>query len=160
MKQVFWSTVMVLLAVCAAQAASFSELQSLLDTDSSIEQLAKALEDPDFDPTADGRLLLLNGTAASITVIDDSAEYFEVLVEIAVGRWTDEEDVQLYRGYAAFFDPAYAGLLGLTSESDRNTALQIGDQLLLIAAPLGTIIDPVDESEVMLFEAVYARPVR
>ncbi len=160
MKRLICSVLLLFAFASTLPADTLQDLQGYLDLHTSLENMANALEDPQYDPAADGRLKLINGTIASITIIDDSKESFEVIVEIAVGQWTDKETIQLVRGYFAFFDPQHAPYFGISDQAGTYRQLEIGDQLLLIAQPLGTIMDPVDESEALFFEVQFFRLIK
>ncbi|GAB6089350.1 hypothetical protein [Spirochaeta dissipatitropha] len=141
------------ISISLSFAVSFDELLDNLNPDSSLQQMATSLEDPNYDPMEDPRFLLLNGTVASITIIDDSPEFFEAFVELSTGEWTADEEIILHRAYFLFYGEEFNTLF-----NPRSGSVQVGSQLITIARNIGTIQDPLDGSEVLFFEAWYARP--
>lgn len=153
MKQIHWMICSILLfSTPAVGAAQFTDLLSVLNVDASLPAMVQSLENPDYDPVSDNRFILLDGTTASITIIDPETEYFEAIVEVATGQWTASEEIQLFRAYILLAGPDFSHLF--TSGADEIT---VGSQLIGIVKPMGTIADPADGSEVLFFEAYYVR---
>lgn len=152
MKKLICAAMLLGVSVAMLAANDYSQLQQYLDPDTTLEDIVRRLENPEYDPAAENRLLLLDGTIASITIQEDSAEYFEAVVELAAGSWSDEETIELYRSYVVFpgieFAPFFAG---------NDERLEVGSRILTIVQPLGVIADPVTGDEVLFLEAWYLR---
>ncbi len=153
------SVLTLIFALSAFSTAAFGyDLQTVeraLDIRTSLMDVAQSLENPAFRAGRDGRLMLLDGTVASISIQNQDADSFEAVVELAVGTWQESEQIRLYNAFFLFSGSQMAA--HFSRDASPDVAIQTGDQLLVIARPLGTTSDPIDGSETLLFSAEYAR---
>ncbi|THB62508.1 MAG: hypothetical protein D6B26_07880 [Spirochaetaceae bacterium] len=137
---------------------SLSQIERVLNLNSNLERIIRDFEETGSLPDDDSRALLLDGTVASVTVVDETEENFEAYIELASGKWTENEEIKLYRAFIRVYGSSFFPMLIATEENPST--LSPGDQLIAIAILEGIMGDPIDGSDILLFDAMYMRSFR
>jgi hypothetical protein len=137
-----------------------ADFDRIVDFSLTLKELNRlpAAEIPAF--LAGGKLLLLNGTVAGVSFIDNSEENFQVAVELVSGEWLGLEDVRSYRCTVLFrgsrFFPLFPSRAPRNPEQDFVSA---NDRILVAASALDKI--STDGGEVIwLLEGLHVRRLR
>ncbi len=89
-------------------ASPFERLRGALDFGTTLEDIHHMLDERDLDSLPTDRVIILDGVAVEITVIDPEPDSFLVQVDLASGRWLGLSEVRLYQAYVFFQGPDFA----------------------------------------------------
>jgi hypothetical protein len=137
-----------------------SDFDRIVDFSFTLKQLNQlpASEIPAF--LAAGKLLVLNGTVATVRFIDSGEENFQVELELVTGEWEGLEDVRSYRCTVLFrgsrFFPVFP------KRAPKNPAQEFvsaNDRILVTARGIGKISTEGGE-EIWLLEGLHVRRIR
>ncbi|WP_181015590.1 hypothetical protein [Alkalispirochaeta sphaeroplastigenens] len=80
-----------------------------LDMSVSLEDLARAAADPGRWQELQGKILLLEGVAATVMVYADEPHQFYAEIELVGGAWQGVQEVSLFRAWLVLDDLAFSG---------------------------------------------------
>lgn len=107
-----------------------------------------------------GRLLLLDGTVASLQFLDPAEGSFAVELELAGGEWVGTEEVRIYLCRVRFrgreFLPRFPRRTPRAAEPEQ---VLLNDRILVVARLAGRTTAE-DGTPVWLLEGMHVRPLR
>ncbi|MFP4153583.1 MAG: hypothetical protein ACLFSV_12115 [Alkalispirochaeta sp.] len=128
-----------------------------IDLRTSLYELNLAVEDIALLEELAGRALILEGTAAVVTVYsEDPADYYSEL-EIVSGRWDGVESVQIYRAYVFLDDPVFIGRIAERAPRDPDPALILRNDRVLVA---GRLVSLAEDPEGHLVPVIHGYDIR
>jgi len=128
-----------------------------VDLQTSLYELNLAVEDMALLEELAGRALVLEGTAAVVTVYsEDPADYY-VELEIVSGRWEGVESVRMYRAYVFLDDPAFIGRIAEREPREPDPALILRNDRVLVA---GRLVSLAEDPEGRVVPVVHGYDIR
>lgn len=132
----------------------------LIDVGTSLNELNMAVGDmAQLEALAD-RVLILDGTAANITVYSEEPEDFYIELELVSGRWDGVESVRMFRAYVVLDDPAFAGRLAERAPRDPDPELILRSDHVLVAGRLVSLAEDPEGRPVPVLHAYDIRALR
>ncbi|MDA3951905.1 MAG: hypothetical protein PF508_22040 [Spirochaeta sp.] len=131
-----------------------------IDVGTSLYELNMATDDMAQLEAIAGRVLILDGTAANITVYSEEPEDFYIELELVSGRWDGVESVQMFRVYVVLDDPAFAGLLAERAPRDPDPELILRSDRVLVAGRLVSLAEDPEGRPVPVLHAYDIRALR
>jgi hypothetical protein len=107
-----------------------------------------------------GRLLLLDGTVASLQFLDPEEASFAVELELAGGEWIGTEDVRIYRCRVRFRGPQYFRLFPRRAPRNPDPAQIVPNDRILALARLAGRAVAEDGTPLWVLEGLAVRPLR
>jgi len=150
--------VCLLLAAALAPAATRSDFDSVVDFSVSLKTVAAAVAGGAPLPT--GRLFVLDGTVADLTVLDKERGSFRARIELISGEWIGTEDVKSYACLVEFSGPGF--FKSFPARAPKEPAADmvfLNSRLLVVARPIGLTTSHQGEKR-MLLEGLYIRVIK
>ncbi len=107
-----------------------------------------------------GRLLLLDGTVASMQFLDPEEASFAVELELAGGEWIGTEDVKIYLCRVRFRGPEYFRLFPRRAPRVPDPAQIVPNDRILVLARLAGRAAAEDGTPLWVLEGLHVRPLR
>ena len=107
-----------------------------------------------------GRLLLLDGTVASMQFLDPEEASFAVELELAGGEWIGTEDVKIYLCRVRFRGPQYFRLFPRRAARTPGPSQIVPNDRILVLARLAGRSEAEDGSPLWVLEGLRVRPLR
>ncbi len=107
-----------------------------------------------------GRLLLLDGTVASMQFLDPEEASFAVELELAGGEWIGTEDVKIYLCRVRFRGPEYFRLFPRRAPRTPDPTQIVPNDRILVLARLAGRASSEDGTPLWVLEGLHVRPVR
>jgi hypothetical protein len=107
-----------------------------------------------------GRLLLLDGTVASMQFLDPEEASFVVELELAGGEWIGTEDVKIYLCRVRFRGPEYFRLFPRRAPRSPGPAQIVPNDRILVLARLAGKARAEDGTPLWVLEGLRVRPLR
>lgn len=131
-----------------------------IDVGTSLFELNRAVDDMAQLEALAGRVLILDGTAANITVYSEEPEDFYIELELVSGRWDGVESVQMFRVYVVLDDPVFAGRLAERAPRDPDPELILRSDRVLVAGRLVSLAEDPEGRPVPVLHAYDIRALR
>jgi hypothetical protein len=149
----------VLLAGAAAlPAASRVDFDKVADFSVTLKDLAAAADGKAALPT--GRMLVLTGTVAGVTILDKEEATFRVRVEIITGEWLGTEEVKSYSAYVEYAGPEYFRVFPARGPARATAGVVVtGSRLLVVARAVGVTATPSGDARRVLLDGAYVRVI-
>jgi hypothetical protein len=106
------------------------------------------------------RLLLLDGTVASLQFLDPEEASFAVELELAGGEWIGTEEVKIYLCRVRFRGPEYFRLFPRRAPRDPGPAQIVPNDRILVLARLAGRAAGEDGAALWVLEGLAVRPLR
>ena len=107
-----------------------------------------------------GRLLLLDGTVASMQFLDPEEASFAVELELAGGEWIGTEDVKIYLCRVRFHGPQYFRLFPRRAARNPGPSQIVPNDRILVLARLAGRAAAEDGTPLWVLEGLHVRPLR
>jgi hypothetical protein len=138
------------------QAFDRQDFDRIADFSVTIKTLA-ALSEPG---RLSGRLLLLDGTIASMQFLDPGEASFAVELELAGGEWIGTEDVKIYLCRVRFRGPEYFLLFPRRAPRSPGPTQIVPNDRILVLARLAGRVPGEDGAPLWVLEGLAVRPLR
>ncbi|GEM_PF-1957328 len=102
------------------------QLSRILDLSLDLKGAMQLVGKPDFNPAAFRKFILLDGSVAGITILEQNPTNFTAELELVQGEWIGTEEVKLYRAYVYAQGPSFASLL--------SSSIKANDYVLVIGS--------------------------
>jgi hypothetical protein len=106
------------------------------------------------------RLLLLDGTVASLQFLDPEEASFSVEVELVGGEWIGTEDVKIYRCRVLFRGPGYFNRFPRRAPRNPSPAQIVPNDRVLVVARLAGRAAAEDGTALWVLDGLHVRPLR
>tara|TARA_B100000614_G_scaffold189349_1_gene170358 strand:- start:76 stop:579 length:504 start_codon:yes stop_codon:yes gene_type:complete len=160
---------LAVLALVAAPAMTQESAVSL-DTPSAFRQavslevsladVSRAAGDMEELQALAERVLVLDGTAASITVYSTEPDDFYVEVELVGGAWNGLDSVEMYSAYVILDDPVFADRVAERVPRDPPPELIVRNDRILVAGRLVSVAETPEGTLVPVIQAFDIRGLR
>jgi hypothetical protein len=147
---------LLLLPCFPLQAFDRQDFDRIADFSVTIKTLA-GLPDPG---RLSGRLLLLDGTIASMQFLDPAEASFAVELELASGEWIGTEDVKIYLCRVRFRGQEYFRLFPRRAPRNPGPSQIVPNDRILVLARLSGRAVAADGTPLWLLEGLAVRPLR
>ena len=107
-----------------------------------------------------GRLLLLDGTVASMQFLDPEQATFAVELELAGGEWLGTEDVKIYLCRVRFRGAEYFRLFPRRAPRNPDPSQVVPNDRILVLARLAGRTPGEDGAPLWVLEGLAVRPLR
>lgn len=151
----------LVVSFASAQEAALDGLdfRSRVDLQTTIGDLAAAIEDLDRLGEIANRVLVLDGVVESVVIIADDPNDYYAEVELVAGRWDGLERVEIYRAFAVLTDTALAGRVAERAPRDGEAGPIVRGDRVLLAARLVDRFQLDDGTLVPVLLALDLRPI-
>jgi hypothetical protein len=138
------------------QAFDRQDFDRIADFSVTIKTLAE-LKEPG---RLSGRLLLLDGTVASMQFLDPEEASFAVELELAGGEWIGTEDVKIYLCRVRFRGPEYFRLFPRRAPRSPSPSQVVPNDRILVLARLAGRTTSEEGVPLWVLEGLAVRPLR
>jgi hypothetical protein len=107
-----------------------------------------------------GRLLLLDGTVASLQFLDPEEASFAVELELAGGEWIGTEEVRIYLCRVRFRGREYFRLFPRRAPRQPGPGQIVPNDRILVVARLAGRTTAEDGAPLWVLEGLHVRPLR
>lgn len=125
------------LALCAAASAQIQAFDSVVDFSVLMRDLSAAADKG--IPLSSSKVVLLNGTVGSVSVLSGDGEPLKANVELIDGEWIGLEQVKMYKVVLLFRGDEY---LPLFAEDEALPLVRSGARILVAGTLAGLVTDP------------------
>lgn len=94
------------------------QLSRILDLSLDLKGVVELVRRPNFNPASFRKFVLVDGSIAGITVLEQNPANFTAELELVQGEWIGTEEVKLYRAYVYVQGPSFASLLSSTIKTN------------------------------------------
>lgn len=136
------------------------QFRSAINLGVSLGDVSRATGDMETLQEMAERVLILDGTAASITVYSTDPADFYVELELVGGSWRGPDTVEVYSAYVVLDDPAFADRVAERVPRDPPPQLILRNDRVLIAGRLVSVAETPDGELVPVIQAFDLRPLR
>jgi len=131
-----------------------------IDVRTSLYELNEAVGDMAQLEEIAGRVLILDGTAATVTVYSEDPNDFYIELELVSGRWDGVESVEMFRAYVVLDDPVFAGRIAERAPRDPDPELILRNDRVLVAGRLVSLAEDPEGRPVPVLHAYDIRSLR
>lgn len=126
----------------------------------SLADLSRAATDMEALQEIEQQVLVIDGTAASITVYSMDPADFYVELELVGGAWQGLEDVEVYSAFVILDDPAFSNRVAERVPRDPPPELILRNERVLVAGRLVGVAETPAGDAVPVIQAFDLRPLR
>lgn len=147
----------LLIGILPLQSAERDDFDKVVDFSLSIKEISTLVKKPDFDVAKHGKIVIFDGSVATVTILDKNPESFVAELEIVGGEWQGLESVVLYRVYVYVQGPEFARRLPeRPPTAPGESVISQNDHALIV----GNIADVYTDEKGNRFAVVLAHYVR
>lgn len=137
-----------------------AKFDGVVDFSVTLKELTVLVKNPTFNPESFSKILIFDGSIATITYMDKEPASFSAELEIVNGEWKGTETVELFKSFIYVGGPGFAKRLPVRRPKELPPdIISLNDHVLIV----GRIVDVyVDEKQdrFPVVEAFYVRVMK
>jgi len=135
----------------------FDEFSAIVDFTVTFEELYRHYSLKQGPPVPENKLIIIDGSIASIMVIDPEETSFIGELEVLNGRWVGLEDVEVYKCFVEVKGPNFFSRIPVRRTRKKlPDQIEVNSRVLIIGKITGTRLDN-DGNTIPVLEAAFIR---
>ena len=135
----------------------FSEFNKIVDFSVTFEDLYRYYTLKQGSLVTEGKILIIDGSIASRTVIEKDEAGFTAELEVVNGEWVGLEDVEIYKCFVILRGPDFFSRIPVKrSRNKLPNEIEVNSHVLIVGRILGTRADR-EGNTIPVMEAAFVR---